>query len=64
MNSMPREVNMTVMNPQGQVVRAEVLISRAGTISEQVDLSDFPKGLYFIRLTTEQFTQVEKVVVN
>ena len=64
MSNMPREVKMTVMNPQGQALITEVLISRSGTISKQLDLSGFPKGMYFIRLTTEQFTQVEKVVVN
>ncbi|MCX6305968.1 MAG: PKD domain-containing protein [Bacteroidetes bacterium] len=62
-NSQPI-VNMTLLNPQGQVLYADILVSQSGNISKQLDFSGFAKGIYFIRLTGAQTTSVEKVVIR
>jgi PKD repeat protein len=64
MTNSGQEVKMTVLNPQGQVVYTGILVSQSGKITRQLDLSGFPKGIYFVKLTGEMTTIVEKVVVQ
>jgi hypothetical protein len=59
-----REVNLTVINLQGQTVYQEILLSKEGNISKQLDLSRFAKGVYFIRITGEKVTEMVKVVIQ
>jgi PKD repeat protein len=59
-----RKVNMVVLNPQGQVLYTTMLESKSGKISEQLDFSGFTKGVYFVQLTGEQSTWIEKVVIR
>jgi hypothetical protein len=60
----PGKVDMAVMNLQGQVVYTDVLSSIGVTISKQLNISGFAKGIYFIRLTSEHETWMEKVVLR
>ncbi len=60
----PGKVNLAVMNLQGQVVYTDVLNSKTGTNLNQLDLSGFAKGIYFIRITGEHETWMEKVVLR
>jgi hypothetical protein len=46
------------------MVYQEILLSRDGTISKQLDLSRFAKGVYFVRITGEQVTEMVKVVMQ
>ncbi len=62
--NMALDMNMTILNPQGQTVLSEILRAKSGKISKQFDLSGVAKGIYFVRLTGERTTLVEKVVVN
>ena len=59
-----REVDMTVMNPQGEVVYTETLVSNSGRIEKQLDFSGFARGIYFVKLTGERETDVEKIVIQ
>jgi hypothetical protein len=58
------EVNLTVLNLQGQIVYRDILASKSGKISKQLDFSTFAKGMYFVRFTGEMTTQVIKVVIQ
>jgi hypothetical protein len=57
-----REVTMAILNPQGQTLFSELLVSSMGKISKKLDLTGLSSGIYFIRLTGMQDTQVVKVV--
>ena len=59
-----REVEMMVMDPQGQVVYTETLVPGSGIISKQLDFSRFARGIYFVKLTGERETDVEKIVIQ
>jgi hypothetical protein len=58
------DFNLVVMNPQGQAIYTDNLVSRDGNISRQMDFSHLSKGIYFLRLTGKQASWVEKLVVN
>ncbi|MEI7895801.1 MAG: T9SS type A sorting domain-containing protein [bacterium] len=57
-------LNVTVLNPQGQAVYSGILASKSGSVSQQIDLSGVPAGMYFVRLTSEHETRVEKVIID
>jgi PKD repeat protein len=57
-------VKAEVMNLQGNLLFTDLLIPAAGNVSKQINLSYLHKGIYFIRLTGDDGTWVEKVVVE
>jgi len=57
-------VNLSVLDLQGKMVYSDVLLSKSGKISHQIDLSGYAKGIYFLRLTGDQTTMVEKIVIR
>jgi hypothetical protein len=54
------ESNVTVFNALGQVVRH--LEKAAG--NQQIDLSEAPKGLYFVRIQSGNNVEITKLIVN
>ena len=63
-NRIAGKLDLSVINPQGQVVCSEMLSPVSGNITKELDLSGLRKGLYFLRITGERDTWMEKVVVN
>ncbi len=61
-NGINGNVDLRIINIQGKVVFTEELISDNQSYTQGVDLSAYPKGIYFIKLTNKNFTKVEKVV--
>jgi PKD repeat protein len=57
-------MSLTVTNLHGQALFSGTLTGDSGRIQSMLDLSAFGKGVYFIRLTGERDTWVEKVVVE
>jgi hypothetical protein len=59
-----KNINITIYDLQGQKVYADRLLSGMGIITKEINLSELSKGIYYLRLTTENVTQVEKIVIN
>jgi len=59
-----KNIDVSIFNLHGQKVYNEKILSKTGSITKELDLSGFSKGLYYIRLTTENVTQVEKVIIK
>jgi len=59
-----QKVTMYVINPQGQIVRSDLLMLKSGTITRHLDFLAFSKGVYYIRLTDDSSTQVRKLVIE
>jgi len=57
-------LTMEVVNVQGEVLATGHYLSENGSLTRHIDLSAFAKGVYFVRLTDEVSTQVQKVVVK
>lgn len=55
---------MLITNVQGQVVRNEDLIITSSPDSKVIDLSDLPKGIYFIRFRGNGFVKTKKLVMQ
>lgn len=54
---------MKISNTLGETVYSEKA-EASGSFSEDIDISDLPKGLYFIELNGKDKRQVKKLIVN
>lgn len=55
---------LSAYNIHGQEIYTNKFFSEGGNISKQLDFSHFSKGIYYIRITTETATRVEKVILE
>ncbi len=56
--------DLYILNVQGQVVYKEKLINTSSNYTKQFDLSDYSKGIYFIKLVNENSIQIKKIVIQ
>ena len=59
-----KELNVTVMNLQGQTVYSKNNFDNLNNVNEQIDLSNNAKGVYFINVTSDKGVKTHKVVVQ
>jgi hypothetical protein len=59
-----KELNITVMNVQGQVVYSKNNFDNLTNVNEQIDLSNNAKGVYFINVTSDKGVKTHKVSVQ
>jgi len=59
-----QNINTSIFDLNGKKVYTEKILSGTGSITRQLNLSALSKGVYYIRLTTETVTQVEKIIIN
>ncbi len=59
-----QKVNLDVISPSGASVYSENLGTIRGTYSKQLNLSSLSKGIYFLRITSNQGVTNKKIVVN
>ena len=59
-----KNTEFSIFDLHGQKVYSEKTLSRNGSITKELDLSGLSKGVYYIRLTTEDVTQVEKIIIK
>ena len=58
------EAALSISGPTGQTLRQQsVLVKNGTTVSESLDLSQLPNGLYFIRLQTGDSAQTRKLMI-
>lgn len=57
-------IDISIYDLQGQKVYAEKILSKNSSTTKEINLSELSKGIYYIRLTTENVTQVEKIIIN
>lgn len=61
-NQQNQDLTLRVVNLQGQVVHRRVLSAVSGAQQVQVDLSEFPQGLYLIGLEQNGYSTYTKVI--
>jgi hypothetical protein len=59
-----KNIDINVFNLQGQKVFAGKVPSGTVTVTKKLNLSELSKGIYYIRFTNENATQVEKIIIN
>ena len=57
-------LSMNIYNMSGQIVFTEQLPDAADLINKPIDLKSYPKGMYFIRLITKNYSYIEKIIVE
>ncbi|MBL4592969.1 MAG: T9SS type A sorting domain-containing protein, partial [Flavobacteriales bacterium] len=58
------ELEIKVMNIQGQVVFVKNNFDNINTINEQIDLSNNANGIYFITITSDKGVKTHKVIIQ
>jgi hypothetical protein len=59
-----KNTDISIFDLQGQKVYSEKTLPGSGSITKELNLSGLSKGIYYIRLTTEDVTRVEKIIIN
>ena len=62
--NMTGNINMKVMNLQGQSILSETISDTKNGFVKQLDLSAQAKGIYFVEFRTDKFTEVRKVLIK
>ena len=63
-NGINDDLDLQIINLQGKIIRAETLTNHTPSFTQDIDLSKYAKGIYYIKLTNKSFTKVEKLVVQ
>jgi hypothetical protein len=58
------KVNLSVVTIQGQEIYTDEFYTMYSGTSRQIDLSAYPKGIYFIKIANDKSVNVKKVVVD
>jgi hypothetical protein len=64
--NLPEEGNtdVTIMNLDGKSIYSEKLASFKGQYEKQIDISSNPKGVYFVKITQGEHSQLKKIVLE
>ncbi len=60
-NTATSNINIQVMNIEGEKVYNEQIQSVSGNVRKSIDLSSFAKGIYLVRIITNQETIIRKI---
>lgn len=63
-NLSAKKVELRIMNVIGNEVLREVYTNLDNSFSKTVDLNNFAKGLYYVKLETDQFSVVRRVIIK
>ncbi len=63
-NGINDDLDLQIINLQGKIIRASKLTNDTPSFTQDIDLSKYAKGIYYIKLTNKNFTKVEKLVVQ
>lgn len=58
------EVALDILTQEGKTIYKDNLKSQNGFFEKEIDISEQPKGIYFVRLTQSGLTQVKKIVLE
>ncbi len=62
-NGLEEAGTLNIYNPESQMVLTEK-IDFAGMIHKTVDMRAYPKGIYFVRISTSKYSHIEKIVID
>jgi len=58
------KMDMSIMDITGQILRQEAVNSVSGLYKTEIDLSTYPKGVYFLRLQGDNISKVERLILR
>ena len=63
-NGINTYLELQIVNVQGITIASEKLAKGNSTYHQEIDLSMYPRGIYFVKLTNKNFTKVEKLILQ
>ncbi len=63
-NGVSSKLELQITNLQGEVIRTESLSNDKQSYSTDIDLSNYAKGIYFVKIINNNFVKVVKVVLQ
>jgi PKD repeat protein len=57
-------IDLSVINTQGQTVYSDHFSAKSGNLEKQLDFSAYTKGIYFLRIISDQTTLVKKIILE
>jgi hypothetical protein len=57
-------VSYTLLNHHGQVVFSNIIGNVTGTTNYQLDVANYAKGIYYLRLNTEKDVLIKKIIIQ
>ncbi|MFZ4400320.1 MAG: T9SS type A sorting domain-containing protein [Bacteroidales bacterium] len=63
-NDINTSLDLQIINLQGKIIHTEKLSNIKSTYNQDINLSEYPKGVYFVKLINKNFTKVEKIVLQ
>ncbi len=62
-NNINNDLNLILVSMNGSVVYSDKVNANGGSLSKQIDLSRFAKGIYFVRLFNTNQNMVKKILI-
>ncbi|MCF8298190.1 MAG: T9SS type A sorting domain-containing protein, partial [Saprospiraceae bacterium] len=60
-----KTLDMCIVNMEGQIMYCEKLTNvSSGKLTKHLDFSTYPKGIYFIRIITDNIVKTKKVIIE
>ena len=59
-----KSIQLQIFNSTAKLVLQKNISSAKGKINRRIDLSDFPKGIYYLRLNYREIDKVVKIIVK
>lgn len=59
-----RQLDMSIINSTGRLIKSKSISNNSGTFKENIDLSTYPKGIYFIKLLNGSNEKSIKVIIQ
>ncbi|MFZ4411768.1 MAG: PKD-like domain-containing protein [Bacteroidales bacterium] len=64
MDAVIEKSELILYNLQGETIYSEILSNTNKKLIKQLNLSTYPKGIYFIKIQNNKFVKVEKVILQ
>ncbi len=58
------DLEINVINPQGQKLFSKAIVSTSSTLSQSIDLSNQATGIYFVEIRTKNSKEVRKIILR
>ena len=62
-NGLYETANLNIINMSGKIVYSDIL-NNEGFVNKSIDLGYIPKGMYFLRVISKNYSHVEKIIIN
>ncbi len=63
-NGVSSKLELQITNLQGEVIRTQSISNDKQSYTTDIDLSNYAKGIYFVKIINNNFVKVEKVVLQ